>query len=72
MALLEENEKLKQQGTEHLFHPENTTDRQIAETTIGRLSGWRGRARRVPKLMLEILEASPPTKPSGRNRRGAA
>jgi hypothetical protein len=70
MALLEENEKLKQQGTGHLFDPENTTDRQIAETMIGRLSSWRGRAKRVAKLMLEILEASRPTKPSGRNRRG--
>jgi hypothetical protein len=56
MALLEENEKLKRQGTEHLFDPDKTSDRQIAETMIGRLEGWRGRARKVAKLMLEILE----------------
>jgi hypothetical protein len=56
MALLKEHEKLKHQGTEHLFDPENTTDRQIAETMIGRLSGWRGRARHVARLMLDILD----------------
>ena len=33
-------------GGEHLFDPNNTNDRQIAETMIGRLEGWRGRARR--------------------------
>jgi hypothetical protein len=43
-------------GGEHLFDPSNTSDRQIAETMIGRLEGWRGRARRVAKLMLEILD----------------
>jgi hypothetical protein len=56
MVLLEENEKLKQQGTEHLFDPENSTDREIAVAMIGRLEGWRGRARKVAKLMLEILD----------------
>ena len=56
MALLKEHEQLKQQGTEHLFDPEHTTDQQIAETMIGRLSGWRGRARRVARRMLEILD----------------
>jgi len=56
ISLLEEHEKLKEQGTKHLFDPENTTDHQIAETMIGRLSGWRGRARRVARLMLEILD----------------
>ena len=43
-------------GGEHLFDPNNTNDRQIAETMIGRLEGWRGRARRVAKLMLELLD----------------
>jgi hypothetical protein len=43
-------------GGEHLFDPSNTSDRQIAETMIGRLEGWRGRARKVAKLMLEILD----------------
>jgi hypothetical protein len=43
-------------GGEHLFDPNNTNDRQIAETMIGRLEGWRGRARRVAKLMLEVLD----------------
>jgi hypothetical protein len=50
-------------GGEHLFDPNKTSDREIAETMIGRLEGWRGRAARVAKLMLEILErraASPP------------
>jgi hypothetical protein len=57
MALLKEHEKLKHQGTEHLFDPEHTTDREIAETMIGRLSGWRrNRARHVARLMLEILD----------------
>ena len=41
---------------EHLFDPTNTSDQQIAETMIGRLEGWRGRARRVAKLMLEMLD----------------
>jgi len=56
MALLEENEKLKRQGTEHLFDPKQTSDREIAIAMIGRLEGWRGRARKVAKLMLEILD----------------
>ena len=43
-------------GGEHLFDPSNTNDRQIAETMIGRLEGWRGRARKVARLMLEILD----------------
>jgi hypothetical protein len=56
MVLLEENEKLKRQGTEHLFDPENSTDREIAVAMIGRLEGWRGRARKVARLMLELLD----------------
>jgi len=57
MALLEENERLKQSiGGEHLFDPNQTSDREIAIAMIGRLEGWRGRARKVAKLMLEILE----------------
>jgi hypothetical protein len=52
-----EIDRLKQiVGGEHLFDPGNTSDRQIAETMIGRLEGWRGRAARVAKLMLEILD----------------
>jgi hypothetical protein len=43
-------------GGEHLFDPNNTNDRQIAETMIGRLEGWRGRARKVAQLMLELLD----------------
>jgi len=51
-------------GGEHLFDPNNTNDRQIAETMIGRLEGWRGRARRVARLMLEIIDG--PKKQSGK------
>ena len=43
-------------GGEHLFDPNNTNDRQIAKTMIGRLEGWRGRARKVAQLMLELLD----------------
>jgi hypothetical protein len=43
-------------GGEHLFDPNNTNDRQIAETMIGRLEGWRGRARKVAQLILELLD----------------
>lgn len=43
-------------GGEHLFDPHHTTDKQIAETLIGRLQGWRGRARKVAKLMIELLD----------------
>jgi hypothetical protein len=43
-------------GGEHLFDPNNTSDRQIAETMIGRLEGWRGRARKVAQFMLELLD----------------
>jgi hypothetical protein len=39
-------------GGEDLFDPKNTNDRQIAETMVGRLAGWRGRAARVARLML--------------------
>ena len=57
MALLEENERLKQSiGGEHLFDPKQTSDREIAIAMIGRLEGWRGRARKVAQLMLEILD----------------
>jgi len=48
--------RLKRQGTEHLFDAQNSTDREIAVAMIGRLEGWRGRARKVAKLMLEILD----------------
>jgi hypothetical protein len=48
IAVMEENEKLKRQGTEHLFDPDNSTDREIAVAMIGRLQGWRGRARHLP------------------------
>ena len=51
-------------GGEHHFDPNNTNDRQIAETMIGRLEGWRGRARRVARLMLEIIDG--PKKQSGK------
>ena len=52
-----EIDRLKQiVGGEHLFDPSNTSDRQIAETMIGRLEGWRGRARRVARLMFAILD----------------
>jgi hypothetical protein len=52
-----EIDRLKQIiGGEHLFDPSNTSDQQIAETMIGRLEGWRGRARRVARLMLEIID----------------
>lgn len=52
-----EMERLKSiVGGEHLFDPNNTNDRQIAETMIGRLAGWCGRAVRVARLMLEILD----------------
>jgi hypothetical protein len=64
VAALEEIEQLKQQGSEHLFDPNNTSDRQIAETMIGRLEGWHGRARRVARLMLEIIDG--PKKQSGK------
>jgi hypothetical protein len=43
-------------GGEDLFDPKNTNDRQIAETMVGRLAGWRGRAARVARLMLQILD----------------
>lgn len=56
IAVVEENEKLKRQGNEHLFDPNNSSDREIAVAMIGRLEGWRGRARKVAKLMLEILD----------------
>src|SRR6516162_2492902 len=54
-----EIDRLKQSGGgEHLFDPSNTSDRQIAETMIGRLEGWRGRARRVARVMLEIIDGA--------------
>ena len=54
-----EIDRLKQiVGGEHLFDPSNTSDRQIAETMIGRLEGWRGRARRVARVMLEIIDGA--------------
>ena len=56
IAVVEENEKLKRQGNEHLFDPKNSSDREIAVAMIGRLEGWRGRARKVARLMLEILD----------------
>src|SRR5262249_27007897 len=57
VAALEEIERLKQStGDEHLFDPAQTTDREIAVTMIGRLEGWRGRARKVARLMLELLD----------------
>ena len=44
-----EIDRLKQiVGGEHLFDPNNTSDRQIAETMIGRLQGWHGRAQGSP------------------------
>jgi len=52
-----EIDRLKQiVGGEHLFDPSNTSDQRIAETMIGRLEGWRGRARRVARLMREIID----------------
>jgi hypothetical protein len=56
-AIRAENDQLKSiVGAEHLFDPSNTNDRQIAETMVGRLAGWRGRAGRVARLMLQILD----------------
>jgi len=57
IAVVEENASLKRSiGGEHLFDPEKSTDREIAVAMIGRLEGWRGRARKVARLMLEILD----------------
>jgi hypothetical protein len=52
-----EIERLKDMaGGEHLFDPAKSSDREIAKAMIGRLEGWRGRARRVARLILEILD----------------
>jgi hypothetical protein len=63
-----EIDRLKQiVGGEHLFDPHHTTDKQIAETLIGRLQGWRGRARKVAQFMIELLDQQ---KPGGKKAEG--
>ena len=68
-ALKAENASLlKAQGGEHLFDPKNSTDHEIAVAMIGRLGGWRGRARRIAKLMLDILDERAEPKRGGATR----